>query len=280
MLCNCAYCGKELQRAPSYINSREKVFCNTDHHAKYQSQQVEKTCPNCGKIFKRPPSRSDTVYCSRKCLMAMTPKVTKTCTVCGKQFTVNQSVADRYTVCSTACRRSETKYVSCERCGKMFRAEKHLNRHYCSEECRRPPVHINCRTCGTQIRIQPNDTDRQFCSFACYRRFNGENQLEKRVRETLDLLNIPYVQEAKLGRYSIDFLLQEQRIALEIDGIYWHRDKARDERKNKYLHNYGWNIVRISEIDIDNALNLDRLIIDRLQSVIGIQITPLQPSLF
>ena len=222
-----------------------------------------RTCPQCGRQFYLPPARvaRNETYCSKACELASKPRVSKVCPACGKVFGVLVSQADRYNYCSRACRTAQTKYTTCERCGKLFVAEKRLNRHYCSEECRRPPVYRECQACGTTMRVQPGDTDRQFCSFACYRRSRGENALERMVRQALELLGFAYIQEAPIGRYSIDFLLTEKRVALEVDGSHWHSNSRRnrsdsDATRTRYLEDRGWRVVRISDVEIDAAADL------------------------
>jgi very-short-patch-repair endonuclease len=225
-------------------------------------------CKHCNREFYLSPHRVNRGerYCSRECQIA-SKKVTKVCPVCGKDFEVNQSIQDRYTVCSKECRLANTKYQICKRCGKSFNnPEKRYDRHYCSEECRRPPVYINCATCGIKFRKLPGDKDRRFCSISCYRKSNGENLLEKTIRIALDNIGINYIQEAKMGRYSVDFLLVDHRIALEIDGVYWHSDSKRDKRKDKFLTRKGWNVIRITDKEIDNAISIPDLIVDHINS--------------
>lgn len=65
------------------------------------------------------------------------------------------------------------------------------------------------------------------------------------MRSALDALALPYVQEAKVGRFSVDFLLPEQSVAVEVDGAYWHRDVARDERRTQALNSHGLRVVRV-----------------------------------
>ena len=58
-------------------------------------------------------------------------------------------------------------------------------------------------------------------------------------------MKIPFKQEVKMGRYSIDFLILN-KIALEIDGEYWHRNqKDRDSRKNQVIQNANYILIRI-----------------------------------
>jgi len=142
------------------------------------------------------------------------------------------------------------------------------NRRHCSEECRRPIVFITCKTCGGRFKVSPSAMNRrQFCCFACYRRSNAETSIEKTIRLSLESLGIPFEQEARIGRYSIDFLLRKQHIALEVDGNYWHRDRHRDARKTRFLAKHGWDVVRISETDVNNAVNVDVLVANSLESV-------------
>lgn len=241
-------------------------------------------CAQCGREFYLFPSyaKEGRKYCSRECYKIATSanKITKICPQCGKPFEVNIKIADRYTVCSRACRLAETKYITCERCGKIFASSKKgITRHFCSEECRRPPIFINCATCGKTFRIIPADTNRKFCSMSCYHKSQGETSIEKFTRIALNELCIPYIQEARIGRYSIDFLLTDLRVALEIDGTYWHRDPKRDERKSRYLATYGWFVIRISDIEIKNTGNLSSLIVERINMVTNRKLSNLQPTL-
>lgn len=245
--------------------------------AKKKRSGVYIHCIQCGILFYLPPSRAKRheQFCSRKCQSEFA-SVTKECPVCHKEFTVNKSIAYRYTVCSDECRRAQVdanglKVYSglvhtCERCGKKFTtSEKRYDRHFCSEECRRPTRIVKCEVCGKEFRAIPSDVDRRFCSFACYRKSHTETSIEKLVRLELEAASINHVQEYKQGRYSIDFYLPESNIALEVDGTYWHQNKARDERKTKFLSSKGLRVVRIAESEIRNAHNLDRLIMDKLQ---------------
>ncbi len=106
--------------------------------------------------------------------------------------------------------------------------------------------------------------DHKFCSRACYRRYQGETGIERKVRLSLKRLGIFFLQEAVVGGRLVDFLLPISRIALEVDGTYWHRDKERDQRKTTLLESYGWCVVRITEEQIVGEPALDALVRDRV----------------
>jgi len=211
-------------------------------------------CVGCGKRSAvLGVSNPDRKYCTVACYRKSTNvQVTKHCPVCDTDYMVHRSTADRYTACSTACRTAETKYVDCERCGTRFRAEKHLNRHYCSEECRRPPVYAICPTCGETFRVFPskaNDEHNRFCGQRCYRLYRGETPLERKVRETLADLGIEVEQEYQIGRWLADFAIVDRKIAIEADGDYWHGG-ARDRRRDQSFADLGWQVIRLSETEI------------------------------
>lgn len=223
--------------------------------AKRPRKGAYRDCAHCGQQFYLPPSRikRGEKYCSRRCLKAATPAPTveKICPVCNQPFTVRASIADRYTVCSRECRLANTQYQPCKRCGRLFpNSEKRYARHYCSEECRRPPIVVQCTTCGKDFRRLPGDTNRRFCSFSCYRLSQPESSLEKPVRKGLAALSIPFQQEAQIGRYCLDFYLPAYRLAVEVDGAYWHRNRQRETRRTTFLQRHGITILRISEAEL------------------------------
>jgi very-short-patch-repair endonuclease len=123
-------------------------------------------------------------------------------------------------------------------------------------------VIVACKQCLQQFRTVPAD-HRQFCSFACFRRYKGETSIERRIRESLTRLNITFVQEHQVGRYSIDFAIFSTQTALEVDGDYWHK-ATKDVKRDGLLKKYGWKTVRIKQHEMDNAINLDELVKNRL----------------
>ena len=91
---------------------------------------------------------------------------------------------------------------------------------------------------------------RRFCSFRCYRAFDGETSLERDVRVILDKLGVSYDQEFQVGRWSVDFFLPSQRLAIEADSAYWHPDAAKDRRRDAKLQALGVTVVRIKESEV------------------------------
>jgi len=281
----CEDCGKPVVKP---VRNLKRAFCNRACYHRSRIEHPDRECPQCGVTFNprtgsqpKRRGRPDRTYCTRECYDASRAnRVTKTCPACGNDFTVKACIANRYRVCSHACKTADTIYVDCERCGKRFRAEKHLNRRHCSEECRRPPVYITCRNCEQTVRVVPvyAENGRQFCSFSCYRSFVGETALEARVRVALEGLGVEFRQEYGIGKWSIDFALVRQRIAIEADGEYWHIiTSERDAKRDAELARVGWHVVRLPELDVNNARDVGAFILDRLHEVTGLGLADIAP---
>jgi very-short-patch-repair endonuclease len=83
------------------------------------------------------------------------------------------------------------------------------------------------------------------------------SSMETKLSKLLDLLNIQYTPQARIasgsGVYSIDFLLDDLKIALECDGIYWHHYphyRGCDLLKNIKLEARGLTVIRLWEHEI------------------------------
>lgn len=70
---------------------------------------------------------------------------------------------------------------------------------------------------------------------------------EKFWMDVLNNNNVKYEFEKKVGKYFIDFALNDKMIALEIDGSQHLREerKLKDVEKDKYLRDQGWTVYRI-----------------------------------
>ena len=84
--------------------------------------------------------------------------------------------------------------------------------------------------------------------------------LEKRARDTLEELDIGYVSQYPIrSGFIIDFVLLKGKIAIEVDGAYWHSSKEakkRDRFKDYQLKREGWKVIRIKEEEMDNLDSL------------------------
>jgi len=57
------------------------------------------------------------------------------------------------------------------------------------------------------------------------------------------------------GRYSIDIAIPSLNLAIEYDGSYWHPDEIYDKKRQKFIENQGWKVIRF----IDRVPDIDEL---------------------
>jgi very-short-patch-repair endonuclease len=95
-----------------------------------------------------------------------------------------------------------------------------------------------------------------------------------KVFEALKSKNVNCVLEYEYRYYHIDIAIPELKIAIEIDGDYWHGNekyykiltknqkdrKSRDLARNTYLKNRHWSVLRFWTSDIDN--NLEKIVFE------------------
>lgn len=81
---------------------------------------------------------------------------------------------------------------------------------------------------------------------------------------------MPVRREYPIGFYHIDEAIPDEKLAIEIDGCYWHgctecgfegtpKMRALDKRKSSYLGSLGWRLIRIRACEI--KADLDRCVI-------------------
>jgi len=88
-------------------------------------------------------------------------------------------------------------------------------------------------------------------------RLKCESPIEVRLYEALILRGYTVTTQVPCGKYRIDLALVGPRIAIECDGNAYHsspKQKAHDRRKNIYLQESGWQVLRFSGRQINRSL--------------------------
>ena len=85
--------------------------------------------------------------------------------------------------------------------------------------------------------------------------------LEKKAKQILDELGVNYIEQypTRLG-FIIDFAIPDKKIAIEVDGKHWHKDKNRDKFRDWMLKRAGWKVIRIDEDKIESLKKYKNII--------------------
>ena len=237
---------------------------------------IERTCETCSRVFQVEPYQINARFCSRLCQAVghskeMLKSQSRQCELCHRSFIVAPSTAQKY--CSQECAskthgskvigtRASTIYVSkiCKICSSPFSARASLHQIFCSRACAnisyQRRITLSCQICHESFTVRTKRSNQKYCSRSCRTIGIGktESYIEKAFAAALISIDLPYYSQYALGPYTIDFAIPEKHIAIECDGDYWHSLPAcikRDRRKDKYLSNLGWRVLRFSETEIN-----------------------------
>tara|TARA_Y100000034_G_C6771249_1_gene344084 strand:- start:19 stop:774 length:756 start_codon:yes stop_codon:yes gene_type:complete len=177
----------------------------------------------------------------------------------------------------------------CKFCGKKV---KHYRNQFCSVKCRhdndKTGSYVNCYVCNKELYMPKHrveKTEKFYCNHDCRKQDYGDlmNRMRKKLRQMrvsgkktfpeqfienlLNLLGIEYISEYEIGNFIIDFYIPSKNLCIEADGDYWHGNKDtdkyigndmqktsidRDKRKEEFLNENGYTLMRFWETDVKN----------------------------
>lgn len=82
-----------------------------------------------------------------------------------------------------------------------------------------------------------------------------ETSIERIMRLALERENINFLPQHRVGRYFIDFAILSHRIAVEVDGAYWHNPE-KDAKRDADLLALGWRVIRFSELRVRQEIHV------------------------
>lgn len=167
----------------------------------------------------------------------------KTCETCGAALAVKPSLAKRKRFCSVECRRAERRAITGE-----------------AHPLFKPKTPMACEMCGATALVKPSLVARfRFCSRRCAGAWVSNtwprtSSLETALHDELARRGIPFDAEYAIGPYTVDIAFPSAQLVVEADGAYWHgteRQQAKDRRKDTYMQNHDWTVLRLDEAAIN-----------------------------
>lgn len=142
-----------------------------------------------------------------------------------------------------------------------------------------------CSDCGNEFEISKwnlhqrtkNQTDKSFllspCTICNPIGSKLQNNVEKSIKSILDEIGLRYKQKDRkiLDGKEIDFLIEEKKVAIEIDGLYWHSDLFKHKNyhleKSQSAEEKGFLLIHVFEDEINFKFDLVK---SRILSILGI----------
>lgn len=269
----CKTCGHIV-----WVKPDTTTTCSPDCKSPIFRKRIILKCDGCNKKFSiLPYLKRKSNYCSMKCYWDSTRhKEKRFCKVCGNEFWPTKPQLNKGfgIFCSRTCQHKTyppriIKY--CKQCNKRIEVQpsKVSLTKFCSKNCAdsymRDYADCICKNCHKNFQIprwELNKGKGTFCSRPCFNHYKGESSLEEKMRKLLTKAKIDFQQEHKFGRFHADFLIEKLKLVIECDGEYWHmpsKNQIRDKRKDKYLKNLGYKVLRFSGQQIQH-LNSKQLL--------------------
>ena len=82
----------------------------------------------------------------------------------------------------------------------------------------------------------------------------SESDIEQIIRHILDDLKIPFTQHGIIGGRKSDFLIENNKLVIECDGLYWHNDQNKEKQyhlqKKKTYEERGYRVLFFRQDEI------------------------------
>lgn len=241
--------GKLWKQIEEQLNKYSLSICHFDPAKKNRERRkyelISKVCPICTVSFETLKGhRKELTTCSHSCsnIYFAQQKHTE-----ESKLKTSRSLKEHYDkVGRKPFTQSNRPERNCVECGRGFKPRTELS-CCCSNRCvnkhnwKVPEYRAN-----QAAKMQQRIASGQHQGWASRTKLKPSYP-ESYVITLLDDLNVKYERELKVGRWFIDFADSARKLALEIDGKQHElaERKASDEKKDAYLVENEWQVLRI-----------------------------------
>lgn len=279
----CEKCGKSFQVGRSNKESGFfllRRFCD-DCQELFKKTKKEYVCKNCGKTIESYWKREYCDYCAGLERSFDDYRLVK-CKKCGKEFKVTRKVTStgqfhgfKSRTCCDECNKKKTYTKVCPVCNKEFTTVV-KNQITCSWDC----------SCKQRAKSLKNTTQKKWgVDYPCLlpqckcENSSSHSKVNQKFENKLDNLNIVYKSDCKIGRYFYDIVIENEKIAIEINPTFTHStidtmypgiDKNYHKEKTQIANENGYRCINVWDWDnwdkiIDNIKPKQKLYARKLQ---------------
>lgn len=123
---------------------------------------------------------------------------------------------------------------------------------------------------GNYVRADPERTRANSIRANLKLQTTSPTSIERALMTALDGAGIAYeFQYVVGGKFLCDFAFPEAQLIVETDGSYWHRterQKKRDASKDAYLRACGYEVLRLTDVEVTQHLTRS---LEKIQALLG-----------
>ncbi len=90
---------------------------------------------------------------------------------------------------------------------------------------------------------------------AGYRKSKKRTSIEKIMENLLIKMGVNYVFQYPILNFDVDFAIPDLKIAIECDGVYWHKNREKELVRDRKIQNEGWTIIHFTDIQLNKELD-------------------------
>jgi very-short-patch-repair endonuclease len=79
-------------------------------------------------------------------------------------------------------------------------------------------------------------------------------KLSQKIKEIYPEVEIEYPIKTENQTIFLDIAIPSKKVDIEYDGKEWHKNKARDEERDKILMQLGWKVIRTEQDDVTEEI--------------------------
>ena len=255
---NCENCGKEIYQTKTQYNRAKHHFCSNNCQKEFQHKELFeiRTCPICGSSFEV-SKKSKQKFCSA---------------ICQNEWQKTNIGENNVRFQGMVC--------NCEWCGKHITIGKsnieRFSHHFCSNICRQnwySKIYSQAEDWKEESRIRA-------VKILENRKIDTNTKPQIIINNLLDKLKINYTNEKNEKYYSLDNYLDDNNLAIEVMGDFWHTNPLiypeyptreiqikripKDRAKHTYIKKYcGYEILYLWENDIYKNIDICEKLIQK-----------------
>ncbi len=77
-----------------------------------------------------------------------------------------------------------------------------------------------------------------------------QSPIEEKLVSALQRFGVEVICQHPIGPFLADIYIKEDRLVIECDGAEWHKDKEKDAKRDRFMREKGYSVIRFTGKEI------------------------------